>query len=313
MVDHIGHLSPEFHQEVRRTTFVEAPRLEKRLEIGLIFASETFQRTGSFKFRAAYNVALNVPHPEIIAASSGNFGQAIAFACGLLGKKCTVVMPSTSARVKIDAVREYGAQVDLTDVRVKGREARLAELAIERPDAYVASPYNDLLVIEGNASLGWELAAMDRRLDYVIAPVGGGGLSSGIITGLNAAGSNIKVIGAEPSMANDAALSLKAGHLIRNDAEPMTIADGARTISLGERNWNVLREGMERIIEVPEENIRQAVRLLFTHANLKAEPTGALSLGAVLTQAEELRGHSVCCVVSGGNVDPEVYRSILAG
>src|SRR5262245_31747864 len=142
----------------RPTTIVEAPRLAQRLGIELIIASETFQHTGSFKFRAAYNVASKVSPERVITASSGNFGQAMAYACSLLGKSCTVVMPSTSAKVKIDAVREYGGGVDLIDTREKSRAARVEELARENPDAYVASAYDDRLVIEGNSSLGVELA-----------------------------------------------------------------------------------------------------------------------------------------------------------
>ena len=301
-----------FDQAVRPTTFIESPRLSKRLGLDLLIASETLQVTGSFKFRAAYNLASNVPHDEIITASSGNFGQALAMACSMLGKRCTVVMPSMAARVKIDAVREYGAEVDLTDVRIKGRNERLAELASEKPEAYVASPYDDRLVIEGNASLGREICALNRQIDCVVVPVGGGGLSSGIITGIKQSEKDIRVIGAEPLLSNDAARSLKAGHIVKNEGEALTLADGARTISLGQLNWEILKESMAGIIEVPEEKIRAAVQMLFSLANLKCEPTGALSLGAVLTKPENFAGRSVCCVVSGGNVDTEIYRSILA-
>ncbi|HKS39526.1 MAG TPA: pyridoxal-phosphate dependent enzyme, partial [Blastocatellia bacterium] len=297
---------------VRRTTIVEAARLSDRLGVQVTIASETFQHTGSFKFRAAYNLASKVSERKIITASSGNFGQAMAYACRLLGKACTVVMPATSAQVKIDAVREYGGAVDLIDVMVKGRAARVAELASENPDAYIASAFDDPLVIEGNASLGAEIAALDREFDFVIAPVGGGGLTSGIINGLGAAQSRARVVGAEPLMANDAARSLRAGHIVLNESEPQTIADGARTVSVGQHNWAILKEGLSKIVEVPEENIKEGVQLLFALANLKAEPTGALGVGALLTEPESFRDARVCCVVSGGNVDPEVYRNILA-
>ncbi len=297
----------------RKTTFIEAPRLAKRLGVELTIASETFQHTGSFKFRAAYSLASMVGERKIIAASSGNFGQAIAYACSLLGKSCIIVMPATSAQVKIDAVREYGGLVDLTDVKIKGRAERVAELASENPDAYVASAYDDPLVIEGNSSLGAELAGSGRDFDFVLAPIGGGGLTSGIINGLRARGSNAKVVGAEPLMANDAARSLRAGRIVVNEIEPQTIADGARTVSVGQHNWAVLKDGLSRIVEVPEENIKEGVRLLFSLANLKAEPTGALAIGALLTEPESFRGRRVCCVISGGNVDSEVYRAILAG
>jgi threonine dehydratase len=299
-------------EAARRTTIVEAPRLAKLLGVNLTIATETFQHTGSFKFRAAYNLASKIKERKIIAASSGNFGQAMAFACSLLGKSSIIVMPETSAQVKINAVREYGGVVDLIDVKVKGRAARVAELARENADAYIASAYDDLLVIEGNASLGAELAGLDREFDFVIAPVGGGGLTSGIITGLRACGSRAKVIGAEPQMANDGALSLRAGYIVVNELEPQTIADGARTVSVGTHNWAVLKEGLSRIVEVSEEDIKQGVRLLFGLANLKAEPTGALAIGALLSEPESFRGRRVCCVISGGNVDPGVYRKILS-
>jgi threonine dehydratase len=303
--------SKRLNEVVCPATIIRAPRLAKHLRVDLTIATETFQHTGSFKFRAAYNLASKVPQSKIITASSGNFGQAMAHACALLGKSSIIVMPETSAQVKIDAVRGYGGLVDLIDVKVKGRAARVAELSSQNPDAYVASAYDDLLVIEGNASLGAELAALDREFDYVVAPVGGGGLTSGIITGLRAGGRRAKVVGAEPLMANDAARSLRAGHIVVNETEPQTIADGARTVSIGSHNWAVLKDGLTGIVEVPEENIREGVRLLFGLANLKAEPTGALSIGALLTEPELFEGRRVCCVISGGNVDPEVYRQIL--
>jgi threonine dehydratase len=266
-----------------------------------------------YKFRAAFNLASKVPQDEVITASSGNFGQALAYSCSILGKSCTVVMPSISAQVKIDAVREYGGNVDLIDVRVKSRAERVTEIARERPAAYVASAYDDVLVIDGNSSLGTELAGLKRRFDAVVAPIGGGGLTSGIITGVRRAGSRVKIFAAEPALANDAARSLKAGRIISNDFEPMTIADGARTPSVGLHNWPILREGLAGIVEVPEERIREAVRLLFFYANLKAEPTGALSLAALLTEPDLFREQNVCCVVSGGNVDGANYRTLLEG
>jgi len=297
----------------RPTTFIEPARLGRSLGVRLTLASETFQHTGSFKFRAAYNLAAQVPQRQIITASSGNFGQAMAYACSLLGKCCIVVMPADSARVKVEAVREYGAEADLVEVRSKSRAQRVAELAAEHPEAYLASAYDDPLVIQGNATLGEELARRTPGFDWVIAPVGGGGLTSGIISGLRQAGSATRVVAAEPLLGNDAARSLRAGHIVRNEAEPKTLADGARTVSLGEHNWAVLREHLSGIVEVPEEHIAGAVRLLFSIANLKAEPTGALSVAALLTEPDRFREQSVCCVVSGGNVDPSVYRELLAG
>jgi threonine dehydratase len=300
-------------EAVRPTTFIKSDPLSKLLDADVTIAAETFQHTGSFKFRAAYNLALHVPNETIITASSGNFGQALAYACLLLGKKCIVVMPETSARVKIEGVKSHGATVDLINVGKIGRAERVLEIFRDFPAAYVASAYDDLLVIEGNASLGDEIAARGDDFDFVVAPIGGGGLASGIVTGLCRNGNAARVVGAEPLLGNDAARSLQAGKIVRNENEPMTVADGARTVSLGEHNWRVLQNGLAGIVEVSEDKIRAAVRLYFSHANLKVEPTGALSLGAMLEKPEDFRNRKICLVVSGGNVDTEIYRQILAG
>ena len=298
-------------EAIRPTTFIESEKLSTYLKADMTLVSETFQHTGSFKFRAAYNLAASVAQDKILTASSGNFGQALAFACHLLGKKCTIVMPETSARVKIEGVKSYGATVDLVDTKKIGRNERVAQLALEMPDAYFASAYDDPFVIEGNATLGDEIASYRKEFDYVISPVGGGGLSSGIVSGLCRNGVAAKVLGAEPALANDAARSFRAGKIILNETEPMTLADGARTISLGKHNWKILEKGLADILEVSEENITEGVRLLFSKANLKSEPTGALSLGAVLEKPEFFAGKKIACVVSGGNVDTEVYLRLL--
>lgn len=300
------------HREaIRPTTIIEAPRLSKRLGAHVLIASETFQWTGSFKFRAAYNVALHVPHEQVIAASSGNFGQALAYACQLTGKRCTVVMPHDSARVKVEAVRDYGATVDLINVREISRSERVRQLAGESGEAYIASAYDDPLVIEGNESLGNELIALGRRFDAIVVPVGGGGLIGGISQSVARAKCATRVFGAEPALGNDAARSLHEGRLIANEHEPQTIADGARTVSLGRHNWPIVREYVAGIVEVSEEQIREAVRLLYGLANLKVEPTGALAIGALLAAPDQFRDQEICCVVSGGNVDPGVYRECL--
>lgn len=295
----------------RPTTIVDAPRLSRKLGVDIVLASETYQYTGSFKFRAAYNVASNVRQAHIITASSGNFGQAMAYACSLFNKRCTVVMPSTAPKIKIDAVREYGAEVDLIDVTKTKRLDRLAELAKKYPDAYVASPYDDPLVIEGNAGLADELFALDLDLDFIIAPIGGGGLTSGLVKAVERSGKKTKVLAAEPALANDAAESLRLGHLVSGSEESATIADGARVLRLGDRNWEILSHGLTGVVEVSEEQIKESVRLLFALANLKAEPTGALALGAVLAERARFKGKRVCCVISGGNADPAFYAELI--
>ncbi len=306
-------------EAIRPTTLIRSAKLIDHLGLDVTIASETFQHTGSFKFRAAYNLALNVPNDRLLTASSGNFGQALAYSAKLLGKQCTVVMPATSAQVKIDAVRGYGATVDLIDTKKVGRIERIAQLREEMPDAYVASPYDDQLVIDGNATLGAELAG--ENFDAIIVPIGGGGLISGTIQALTSepraaangfsARSIPAIFGAEPLLGNDAARSFRSGQLIANETEPTTIADGARTLSLGRLNWPIIRDGAEDIIEVSDAKIAEAVRLYFSLANLKCEPTGALSLGTILDNNARFKDKKVCAVVSGGNVDPENYLSML--
>lgn len=297
----------------RPTVLHESPRLTRHLGIRVILAVETFQFTGSFKFRAALHVAQHVPQSVVIAASSGNFGQALACACTLTGKTCVIVMPQNSARVKVEAVRQYGGHIEFVDPRVKARHERVNELREAHPEAYVASAYDDPLVIAGNSSLGVELAErLGPECEQVLTPVGGGGLASGLIEGFRRASRRIAVIGAEPAMANDAARSLREGRIVANETEPQTLADGARTVSVGHHNWPILRDGLQRIIEVPEARIGEAVRLLFELAHVKAEPTGALSLAALLANPDPFRGQTVCCIVSGGNVDADVYVGLLA-
>jgi len=294
---------------VRPTTFIESSKLRDHLGLDLTIVSEAFQHTGSFKFRAAYNVAVNIPNDAVLTASSGNFGQAMAYACKLTAKQCTVVMPQTSAQVKIDAVRSYGATVDLIDVTKVGRAERVAQLAEEMPEAYIASPYDDEFVIDGNSTLGDELA--DKGFDVVIVPVGGGGMISGMIRSFARNKMKAEIIGAEPLLGNDAARSFKAGELIANETEPQTIADGARTVSLGKLNWPIIKDGARDFIEVSDEKIAEAMKLYFGLANLKCEPTGALSLGAVLEDPERFAGKKIAAIVSGGNVDPDIYRKLI--
>ncbi len=312
---------PDRPSAVRPTTWIEPERLRAALGIRVTLVTETFQRTGSFKFRAAFHRARTSPAAHLLAASSGNFGQALALACKLLSKRATIVMPSISARVKIDAVRSHGAEVELTDVEKESREDAVARLLRDLPEAEVASAYDDPAVIAGNATLGVEIAARlarwapaRRQNAVVVVPIGGGGISSGILTGLGSAGfPEIPVIGAEPLLANDAAESLRRGELVSHSGEALSLADGARLPRLGENNWAILRQGLQDIVEVPEPQIAEGVRKLFAAANLKAEPTGALGIGALLTDPQRFLGKEVLVVVTGGNVDPGVYSRILAG
>ena len=304
-IENIESSDPIIHTHIMQDT-----HLNELADCEIYLISELCQVTGSFKFRAAWNVVNQVDSPGFIAASSGNFGQALACAAKMINRKCTIVMPNTAARVKVEAVRSYGAIVDLVDVSIVSREQRVLELSKSLPDYYVCSAYDNQYVISGNASLGIELADSVPYIDAIIAPVGGGGLSSGIISGLRSKDVDISVWGAEPSIANDAARSLRKGILISNDQEPDTLADGARTISLGRLNFDILSSEMSGIIEVDESLIPVAMKHLH-QCDLRVEPTGALSVAALFAEPKRFVGLKIGCVLSGGNVDDDLYSGLV--
>lgn len=293
----------------KQTEILSFPSINQNLGMDVYFASELMQVTHSFKYRAAWSVVNNTPARGFIAASSGNFGQALACACQVLGRKCIIVMPTTSAKIKIDAVRSYSAMVVLVDTKEKTRAEKVAEVALSFPDYHIASAYDCEHVIAGNASLGRELAELKNDFELIIAPVGGGGLSAGIIQGLKEAGDNTPVWGAEPALADDFYRSLKKGERIVQDLEPQTLADGARTLSVGVKNWAILSENIAGVLRVSEEAIQKAVGL-FWRNGLRVEPTGALTLGALLEQ-KDWAGKKVMAVISGGNVDQNLFELLI--
>jgi threo-3-hydroxy-L-aspartate ammonia-lyase len=299
----------------RPTVFVISPRLSAHAGPGLAItlATETFQYTGSFKFRGAFNTVAHTSAAHLIAASSGNFGQALAFACRLHGKRCTIVMPHDSPTVKVEAVHAYGATVDFIETRLKPRAVRVAELLAEHSDVVEAYPSDGEPMLAGNETLGAEILAHEPAFDTIVAPVGGGGVIVGLIRAARRLRRDVTLLAAEPVVANDVAQSFRAGTRVALAAEPATLADGVRVLSVSAANWEVIRDGCHGVIEVEESAIAEATRYLFTLANLKAEPTGALALAAVLTRREQFEGKRVCCVVTGGNVDPVVYARLLQG
>jgi threonine dehydratase len=313
--EYIRRVWDEMGAHVKQTTFQSTRLLDEALGAEVTLASETLQITGSFKFRAAYNLLRELDTENVITMSSGNFGQAVAYACMLLGKNCTVIMPANSSKSKQANIISYGGKVLLIDTSTRSRKSYITEILAEHPDAFYASPYDHYRVVAGNSTLGKQIFEHfgPDGIDYVLCPVGGGGLIAGIIVARDLLAPDVEVIGAEPLLGNDAALSLRSGQLVTLPAEPNTIADGTRTASLGDINWEIVRGGLRRIIEVPEDNIAEGLRTLYAKANLKVEPTAALSVGAMLTQPEEFAGKRVCCIVSGGNVDTDVYVKVLTG
>jgi threonine dehydratase len=318
--EYVRSVWAEMAGHVKPTTFQSTFLLDRALGAHVTLASETLQVTGSFKFRAAYNLIRQVTNDEVITWSSGNFGQAAAYACMLLSKKCTVIMPSNASKTKQSAIKAYGATVELVDVLKVSRTERAAQMMKERPDAFFAPPYDHYKVVAGNSTLGKEIfeelylnRPEGERIACVVCPIGGGGLISGIIVARDILAPEVEIVGAEPLLGNDAAQSLREGRLAALPQEPATIADGTRTLSVGKINWEIIKRGVKRIVEVPEDKIAEGLRTLYAYANLKVEPTGALSTGAALTEPDLLTGKRAFLVVSGGNVDVDVYMRVLGG
>jgi threonine dehydratase len=269
---------------------------------------ENLQRAGSFKFRGAYNaVSLLAPEERrkgVIAHSSGNHAQALALVGRLLDIPAVVVMPKNSSSVKIKAVRGYGAEIVMCEPTLKSREETTARLIADKGYTLI-HPYDNDNVIAGAGTACYELISQVADLDYILCPVGGGGLISG--TSIAAKGSfpNIKVVGVEPERANDAYLSFTMGQMVQNTSTD-TIADGLRT-NLCQRTFDIIRQNVDDIVLVSEEDIVSAMRFLWERMKLVVEPSGVVSLAGILSEKLDGKNARVGVIVSGGNVDLEAF------
>lgn len=279
---------------------------------------ENLQRTGSFKLRGATNAVASLDEESraagVVTHSSGNHAQALARASRELGVACTVVMPETAPAVKRAATEGYGARVVTCKPTLAAREEATAKV-IEETGARLVHPYNDERIIAGQATVVRELLQQVPHLDTVVAPVGGGGLLSGsALSGKahrEAHGSKVQVVGAEPSGADDAYRSLATGKRVEHH-EPDTIADGLLT-TLGEKTFEILHAEKIPIVTVTDDEILAAMRLVWERAKLVVEPSGAVSLAAVLSGRFPVAGKSVGVVLSGGNVDLEGFFQGFGG
>ncbi|AUG77854.1 threonine dehydratase [Kitasatospora sp. MMS16-BH015] len=278
---------------------------------------ESLQPTGAFKLRGAYNRLAALSEAErargVVAQSSGNHAQAVAYAAGLLGIKAVIVMPSTSPATKVEATRAYGAEVIL--VPPAERDVLPAQLAAEQGYVWVP-PYDDPYVIAGQGTVGLEIGEdAPDELDTVLVPVSGGGLISGTAAALKLTCPGVRVIGVEPELAADARASLRAGERISWPVADTyrTIADGLRTTSVGELPFQHLLAYVDDIVTVSEQEIRDTVAVLARRGRLVAEPSGAVATAAYLHRGEELDGRCFAAVVSGGNLAPELLAELLAG
>lgn len=289
-----------------RTPVQTCAALSRLAGRGLSFKCEVFQKAGAFKFRGACNAVWLLSDGEasrgVVTQSSGNHGQALALAARLRGIPAHVVMPDNTAAVKLNAVREYGAQVVLCPSSLSAREETAHRVVRETGGIYVP-PYDHPAVIAGQGTVALEFLEQVPDLDAIIAPVGGGGLISGICAAAKALRPGIRVFGAEPAGADDAFQSKRAGRLIPQ-AAPKTIADGLRT-SLGELTWPFVRDEVEQVFSVTEAAIAAAMRLTWERAKLMIEPSSAVPVAAVLgDEFKALTGmDKVGVVLTGGNVD----------
>ena len=298
-------------EHIHRTPVVTCRTLDERAGRSLFLKCENFQKVGAFKMRGAANAVLSLLESDgggsdrvrgVVTHSSGNFAQALALAARRAGVPAHIVMPSTAPIVKRDAVEGYGARVVTCEPNLAAREETAARVVAETGASFV-HPYDQPEIIAGQGTCALELLEEIPDLDAVVAPVGGGGLMSGISIAARGLRPEIRLFGAEPAGADDAARSLAAGELVPQTG-PDTIADGLLT-SLGRHTWPILRDHLETIVTVTDEEIVTAMRLVMSRAKLVVEPSAAVAVAAVLSEGfRELRGlERVGVVLSGGNVD----------
>ena len=280
----------------------------------LIFKCENFQRSGSFKFRGAFN-ALSQLAPAarragVVAFSSGNHAQAIALSAKLLGIPATIVMPHDTPAIKLAATRGYGAEVVIYDRFTEDREAIGRRLAAERGMTLIP-PFNHPHVIAGQGTATKELIEDTGPLDYLFVCMGGGGLVSGSALAARALSPRCKIYGVEPEAGNDGQQSFRSGAIV-HIATPKTIADGAQTQHMGELTFAIVRRELEDVVTVTDAQLVEALRFFAERMKMVVEPTGCLSFAAVRHAGVPVRGKRVGIVISGGNVDLARYAELLA-
>ena len=304
------------HGVALRTPLVPCPRgAEERL---LYFKAENLQPTGAFKLRGAYNKISSLSPEErrrgVVAHSSGNHAQAVAYAARALGVHAVIVMPRGAPRVKLDATAAFGAEILFVGDDSAERVRKAEELAADH--GYVpVPPYDDETLIAGQGTVGLEIIEDLPDVETVLVPVSGGGLISGVAAAIKLSRPEVRVIGVEPMLAADARESLKTGKLVELPAEQAgrTIADGLRVRKLGYAPLEHVRAFVDDIIAVSEEEILDAMRRMALRARLVAEPSGAVTFAAHLFHRDELPATRVnVAIVSGGNVEPELLAEVLA-
>jgi len=297
---------------VHRTPVMTSRTFEKHSAVKTFFKCENLQRGGAFKLRGAVNFIQSIPDADIkrgvVAFSSGNHAQAVAIAASIRGTKSTLVMPHDAPVSKAEATQGYGGFIVRYDRMTEDREP-IGRRISEESGATLVPPFDHPWIIAGQGTAAMELLEDSGNLDAIIAPVGGGGLLSGTAMAAKAMHPSIRVIGAEPARANDWALSMEAGHPVEI-AQPDTIADGLRSPKPGKVTFPIVKELVERIILVTEDEILAAMKFLLTRMKLLVEPSGAVSAAVVLSGKLPPGIQTVGVILSGGNVDLDVVRTL---
>jgi threonine dehydratase len=289
---------------VHRTPVLTSSYLDQLTGAKLFFKCENLQKAGAFKARGACNAVFGLSEAKAKAGvathSSGNHASALAYAAGRRGIPCTVVMPHTAPRAKKDAVLGYGGRIVESDPSMSSREAMFAQVVAETGAEFV-HPYNDPRVIAGQGTCSRELAEQVDGLDAVIAPIGGGGMTSGTCLTLSSISPDVAIYAAEPENADDACRSLKAGHIIADDA-PQTVADGLK-VPLKELTWHFVSKYVADILTASEEDIIDAMKLTWQRMKIVIEPSSAVPLATILKNPDVFAGRRVGVIITGGNVD----------
>jgi threonine dehydratase len=288
----------------RRTPVLENETLNALAGAQLYFKCENFQEGGAFKARGATNAVFALSAAElragVVTHSSGNHGAAVARAARLRGVRARIVMPENSSRAKLEAVRRYGGEVLLCEPTLAAREALAAQLVADSGAVFI-HPYDDPRVIAGQGTIALELLEEVPHLDWLLLPVGGGGLASGVAVAAKAMRPAIRLVAVEPIGADDAQRSFASGTLSRPQ-QPTTIADGLRG-ALSQRTFELIRRHVDDIVTVSEEAIVRAMRTLWQHLKIIIEASSAVPYAAVLEHQLDVRGARVGIILTGGNVD----------
>ena len=298
----------QVHEKVKpyihRTPVLSSKLINEMTGCKVFFKCENFQKMGAFKMRGATNAILSLSDEQrkcgVVTHSSGNFAQALSLAADLLDVKAYIVMPKNAPQVKKDAVKSYKGKIIECESNLKAREENAEKIRLEKNATFI-HPSNDDEVILGQGTAAKEFVEDQPNLDVILTPVGGGGLLAGTALAVKYFLNNCEVIGAEPKNVDDAYRSLKSGKIEFNE-NTNTIADGLRTF-LGDRNFPIILENVKRIIRVSEEEIINAMKLIWERLKIIVEPSSAVPFAALLKEKKYFKNKNIGIIISGGNVD----------